>query len=101
MSWGRKGSLDFALKPSRPKTAAGSSVTGAVTPIMQRCRSARFPACPAHLHPGHSPALAAPAPARLLRLHAPALRLRCKWGRRECEGREEPRALARRDRPFL
>ncbi|XP_070488913.1 uncharacterized protein [Equus przewalskii] len=68
---------------------------------MQRCRSARFPACPARLHPGHSPAPTGPAPARRRRLHARALRLRCKRGRRESEGRAEPRALARRDGPFL
>lgn len=42
-----------------------------------------------------------PAPARRRRLHARALRLRCKRGRRESEGRAEPRALARRDGPFL
>lgn len=68
---------------------------------MQRGRSARFPACPAHPDRGHSPGLAAPAQARRWRLHAQALRLRCKWSRRESKGREEPRALAQPDGPFL
>lgn len=98
----RKGSPGLALRPSGPlTTAAGSSVTGAVTPIMQRCRSARLPACPAHLHPIHSPALAAPSSGSAAAAARPGFAPAPQVGRRACKGREEPRALARRDRPFL
>ncbi|KAL4663846.1 hypothetical protein H8959_003471 [Pygathrix nigripes] len=73
----RVGGEKEALGSPRPQTA-GSPATGVVVPIMQRGRSARFPACPAHPCPGHSPAPAAPAPALRRRLHAQPLRLRRK-----------------------
>lgn len=80
---------------SVPRWPAFHSHTSATGPLM------RMSACREGYWIGKErPALAAPVLARRQRLHAQALRLRCEWGRRECEGREEPRALARRDRPF-